>query len=114
MIPALAESTSKRSLELLFDYVGSLEMDHDVQIEPVALVANRVEHTNQATAMLEWFDQALPDVPLFEIRKRVALQRAFEAGSSVFAVEEDVDMQAEFKTMADTIETRVQRHEVPA
>ncbi|OVE84985.1 ParA family protein [Natronolimnobius baerhuensis] len=114
VIPALAESTSKRSLELLFDYVGSLEMDHDVQIEPVALVANRVEHTNQATAMLEWFDQALPDVPLFEIRKRVALQRAFEAGSSVFAVEEDVDMQAEFKTMADTIETRVQRHEVPA
>ena len=114
VIPALAESTSKRSLELLFDYAGSLELDHDVDIEPIALVANRVEHTNQAAEMLEWFDEALPDVPLFEIRKRVALQRAFEAGSSIFAVEEEVDMQTAFLDMAETLDERVRRPEVTA
>ncbi|WP_459806407.1 ParA family protein [Halopiger thermotolerans] len=114
VIPALAESTSKRSLELLFDYVGSLEMDYDVEIEPRALVANRVEYTNQADEMLEWFDEALPDVPLFEVRKRVALQRAFEAGTSIFEVEEEVDMESVFESMAETLDERVARREVSA
>lgn len=114
VVPALAEPTSKRSLELLFDYVGALEMDHDVQIEPRALVANRIENTKEADHMLEWFEEALPDVPLFRVRKRVALQRAFADGESVFAVEEDVDMCAVFLEMAETLEDVLEAREVPA
>ncbi|MXV61786.1 AAA family ATPase [Natronorubrum sp. JWXQ-INN-674] len=114
VIPALAEPTSKRSLELLFDYVGALEMDHDIEIEPRALVANRIGNTRQATEMLEWFDDALPDVPLYRIRKRVALQRAFAEGKSVFAVEEETDMDEVFLTMAETLADQFSNREVPA
>ncbi|WP_049922531.1 ParA family protein [Halopiger djelfimassiliensis] len=114
VIPALAEPTSKRSLELLFDYVGALELEHDVQIEPRALVANRIENTRAATDMLEWFEDALPDVPLYRIRKRVALQRAFAAGTSIFAAEEETDMQSVFTSMAETIDERLDPTEVPA
>ncbi|ELZ07629.1 ParA family protein [Natrialba aegyptia] len=114
VIPALAEPTSKRSLELLFDYVGALEMDHDVTIEPRALVANRIENTRAATEMLEWFDEALPSVPLFRVRKRVALQRAFAAGNSVFAVDEETDMTEVFLDMAETVDEQCSPQEVPA
>ncbi|ELY90439.1 cobyrinic acid ac-diamide synthase [Natrialba hulunbeirensis JCM 10989] len=114
VIPALAEPTSKRSLELLFDYVGALEMDHDVTIEPQALVANRIENTRAATEMLEWFDEALPDVPLYRIRKRVALQRAFASGKSVFAVEEETDMSAVFMEMAEQLDEQLPRQGIPA
>lgn len=107
VIPALAEPTSKRSLELLFDYVGALEMDHDVEIEPQALVANRIENTNAADEMLEWFEDALPETPLYRVRKRVAFQRAFSAGSSIFAVEEENDMREVFASMAETLDERL-------
>ncbi|ARS88772.1 ParA family protein [Natrarchaeobaculum aegyptiacum] len=115
VVPALAEPTSKRSLELLFDYVGALEMDHDVQIEPRVLVANRVENTKEADHMIDWFEEALPDVPLYRIRKRVALQRAFADGRSIFGVEEETDMQSVFLEIAATIEETVfEATEVPA
>ncbi len=114
IIPALAEPTSKRSLELLFDYVGALELEYDIQIEPRALVANRIENTKEADHMLEWFEDALPDVPLYRIRKRVALQRAFTDGSSVFDVEEHVDMQTVFLEMAEMLDSTVDSPEVPA
>lgn len=113
VIPALAEPTSKRSLELLFDYVGALEMEHDVEIETRALVANRIENTREAEEMLEWFEDALPDVPLYRIRKRVALQRAFSDGESIFAAEEPVDMCEVFATMAEALDERFGTREVP-
>ncbi|EMA32414.1 ParA family protein [Halobiforma nitratireducens] len=114
IIPALAEPTSKRSLELLFDYVGALEMDHDVDIEPRALVANRIENTNAADEMLEWFEDALPETPIYRVRKRVAFQRAFAAGNSIFAVEEENDMRDVFASMAATLDERLTKREVSA
>ncbi len=114
VIPALAEPTSKRSLELLFDYVSALEMEHEIEIDAQALVANRIENTNEAEHMLDWFDEALPDVPLYEIRKRVALQRAFADGGSVFDSEETTDMEAVFSEMAATLEETLSAQEVMA
>lgn len=114
VIPALAEPTSKRSLELLFDYIGALEMDHDVEIIPRALVANRIENTKEADEMLEWFDEALPETPIYRIRKRVAFQRAFTAGNSVFATEEENDMRDVFASMADQLEEELVSAEVSA
>ncbi|RQG86767.1 ParA family protein [Natrarchaeobius halalkaliphilus] len=114
VIPALTEPTSKRSLELLFDYVGSLEMDHDVEIEPVALVANRIETTREDEEMLAWFEDALPDVPLYRVRKRVALQRAFTDGKSVFEADEETDMETVFTALAETLEDRFSTREVTA
>lgn len=92
LIPALAESTSKRAVELLFDHVTSIEQDFDISIRERGVVANRVEETNEATEMLEWFARAFDDTPRFEVRKRVALQRAHSAGGSLFEYDPEVDM----------------------
>jgi chromosome partitioning protein len=92
LIPALAESTSKRSVELLFDHMASIERGYGVSIRENAVVANRVENTNEATEMVDWFARAFEGTPLFEIRKRVALQRAHSAGTSLFEFKPESDM----------------------
>jgi chromosome partitioning protein len=92
LIPALAESTSKRAVELLFDHITSIERDFDITIRERGVVANRVEETNEATEMVDWFARAFDDTPRFEVRKRVALQRAHSAGTSLFEYDAEVDM----------------------
>lgn len=92
LIPALAESTSKRALELLFDHIEALELDYEITIGELGVVANRVEETNEAEHMMEWFDDAFPDVPVWEVRKRVDLQRAFSSGVSIFEYDPGLDM----------------------
>lgn len=96
LIPALAESTSKRALELLFDHIEALELDYEISIRERGVVANRVEETNEAEQMMAWFNDAFPDVPVWEVRKRVALQRAFSAGTSIFEYDPDLDMAETF------------------
>ena len=104
LIPALAEGTSKRAVELLFDHVTTIERDFDISIRERALVANRVEETNEATEMLEWFDRAFDDTPRFEVRKRVALQRAHSAGVSLFESDPEVDMCEVFLAIARALD----------
>ena len=104
LIPALAESTSKRAVELLFDHVTSIERDFDISIQERALVANRVEQTNEASEMMDWFARAFDDTPRFEVRKRVALQRAHSAGSSLFEYDPGVDMCDVFLEIAATLD----------
>ena len=107
LIPALAESTSKRALEILFDQIQVLEAEYDVTIRDLGVVANRVEQTNEADEMLAWFHDAFDDVPVWEVRKRVALQRAFSAGVSIFEHGEECDMEAVFLDIADSLERQL-------
>ena len=104
VIPALAEGTSKRAVELLFDHVTSLERDFEISIQERAVIANRVEQTNEASEMMEWFSRAFDDTPRFEVRKRVALQRAHSAGSSLFQYDPEVDMCDVFLDVAATLD----------
>lgn len=104
LIPALAESTSKRAVELLFDHVVSLERDFGISIQECALVANRVEETNEAAEMMDWFARAFDDTPRFEVRKRVALQRAHSAGASLFEYDPEVDMCDVFLEIATALD----------
>lgn len=114
IVPVLTESASKRALELLYDYLASLELEFGFEFETRAVVANRVEHTTQAKSMLEWLERAFPAVPVIEIEKRVALQRAFESGGSIFAADERVDVRDRFTTMAELVEGTATSVEVPA
>jgi len=45
-----------------------------------------------------------PGLPVFEIRKRVVLKRAWSNGVSVFEHTEDCDMEAEFDQLAAHLE----------
>jgi len=104
LIPALAETTSKRALELLFDHIESLELDYEISFAERGVVANRVEETNEATEMMEWFRDAFPDIPVWEIRKRVALQRAFSAGCSIFEYDSGCDMADRYLEIAASLD----------
>ncbi|KAA9406652.1 MULTISPECIES: ParA family protein [Haloarcula] len=100
LIPALTEATSERAIELLMDQMAAMERQTDASINTLGVVANRVETTSEDETMLEWFNMAFPDSPVWEVRKRVALQRAFSAGQSIFATEESCDMAAVFEDIA--------------
>jgi len=106
LIPALTEATSERAIELLIDQLAALEGQTGITVETMGVVANRVEKTNEDQVMLEWLNEVFADFPVWEVRKRVALQRAFSAGSSVFAFGESVDMADVFLEIADSFEER--------
>lgn len=107
LIPALAERTSMRGLELMYDHIDELEREYEISIEEIGLVANRVEETNEAEEMMEWFRSAFDDVPVFEVRKRVALQRAFNEGVSIFEFDDSLDMADVFLDVAQEVEAHL-------
>jgi len=100
LVPALAEATSERAIELLMDQMVALEQQADIQVEMLGVVANRIEVTSEAETMLKWFKTAFPDSPVWQVRKRVALQRAYTEGRSIFGVEEQCDMAEVFGDIA--------------
>lgn len=103
LIPALTESTSQRAVELLLDQMELLEDEHDILVEEIGAVANRIETTNEAERMKQWMERAFPDVPVFNIRKRVALQRAYSEGVSLFEYKPSSDMVPVFLDIADAV-----------
>jgi chromosome partitioning protein len=114
LVPALAEASSERAIELLIDQLAALAAATGIDVETLGVVANRVENTSEDETMLQWFREVFPDDPVWEVRKRVALQRAFSAGESVFAREESVDMASVFLDVAEEIERQCSYTEVTA
>ena len=103
LVPALTESTSERAVELLLDQLEDLEAERDIYVEELGAVANRIETTNEAERMQEWLEHAFPDVPVWGIRKRVALQRAHTNGVSIFRHSRGCDMADVFEEIAASI-----------
>jgi len=103
LIPSLTESTSQRAIELLFDQFDGLEQETGITIHDIGAIANRVESTKEAE-MKDWLATAFPDVPVWNIRKRVALQRAYAAGVSIFEHTESSDMEEVFMEIATELD----------
>jgi chromosome partitioning protein len=104
VIPALAESTSTRAIEILFDQIDTIEENYETTIATEAVVANRVEQDGESEEMVAWFRETFePAIPVFEIRKRVALKRAWSSGSSIFEHGEACDMEGVFLELAEEI-----------
>jgi chromosome partitioning protein len=105
LIPALAESTSKRAFELLYDHVEALEMDYEMDVDEVGVVVNRIDvRKNQATEMIDWIEDAFADAPVWQVRERADIQKALEAGESLLAYAPDNDMCDAFLQVAQGIE----------
>jgi len=105
LIPALAESTSKRAFELLFDHVSALELDYEITIDEVGVVTNRIDvRKNQAQHMVEWIRDAFEDVPVWEVRERADIQYALEDGVSLLEYNEESDMCEVFLDIADGLD----------
>ena len=105
LVPALAEGTSIRALEILYDQIDSLEAGYETSIRDIGLVANRVEQDGEAEEMMNWFEDTFgARIPVWEIRKRVALKRAWAAGVSIFHHDEECDMEPVFLDIAEQLE----------
>jgi chromosome partitioning protein len=104
LVPALTEASSERAIELLIEQIAALEDHADISIGTVGVVANRVEQTNEDEMMLDWLGEVFAEYPIWEVRKRVALQRAFSAGESIFAYDGSVDVESVFLDIAATLD----------
>ena len=114
LVPALTEATSERAIELLIEQIAALEEHVDITVNTAGVVANRVEKTNEDQMMLEWLNEVFADFPVWEVRKRVALQRAFSAGKSIFAYDQSVDMEEVFLEIATEFDRQFGYAEVTA
>jgi chromosome partitioning protein len=103
IIPSLAESTSQRAVELMLDQRARLNLEYEQTVREIAAVANRIEQTNEAKKMRKWFRTVFDDVPLFFVRKRVAFQRAYNEGVSLFEYNPNCDMCLPFKNLGRTV-----------
>lgn len=105
LIPALAESTSKRAFELLWDHIELLEDDYEIVVNEVGVVVNRIDvRKNQAQEMVEWIEDAFEDIPVWKVRERADIQRSLEEGVSLLESNPECDMCEVFETMAADIE----------
>ncbi|WP_332900248.1 ParA family protein [Haladaptatus sp. CMSO5] len=115
LIPALAESTSKRAFELLFDHVEALELDYEIDIKERGVIINRIDvRKNQANEMVEWINAAFPDIPVYEIRERADVQKALEAGVSLLEYNPESDMFDAFLAVAEGLDAEFGFAEVNA
>jgi chromosome partitioning protein len=114
IVPALTEATSERAIELLIDQIAALEGQVDISVSTVGVVANRVENTGEDETMINWLNEVFADFPVWEVRKRVALQRAFSAGTSIFEYEKAVDMESVFIDIATELDRQFGYAEVKA
>lgn len=105
LMPALAESTSKRAFELMFDQIESLELDFEISIDEVGVVINRIDvRKSQAQDMIEWVEAAFNDVPVWKVRERADIQKALDAGVSLVEFAPESDMSDVYRTIADDLD----------
>lgn len=115
LIPALAEPTSKRAFELLFDHFAALQRDYGIRIREGGVVINRIDiRKTQASEMVDWIEDAFADTPVWRVRDRAAIQRSFETGASIFEAEPDCDQIPVFERIAGDLDRRFRREEVSA
>jgi len=108
LIPAQARSTSIRAIEMLFKQLASMEQAFG-EINELGLVANEVGADGEADEMMDWFKDVFEnknECKVFEVRKRVRLQRAWNAGVSIFEHEEDCDMEGVYLDIAEHLEAQ--------
>jgi len=115
LVPALAESTSKRAFELLYDHIEALELDYEISIDEVGVVVNRIDvRKKQAREMVDWINAAFEDTPVWQIRERADVQKALDEGVSLLEYNSDSDMVAVFRDIATDLDEQFGYAEVTA
>jgi chromosome partitioning protein len=114
LVPALTEASSERAIELLVEQIAALEQHVGITVETTGVVANRVEQTNEDQMMINWLNEVFADFPVWEVRKRVALQRAFSEGKSLFVTTGSTDVEDVFLEIAAEFDRQFGYAEVTA
>lgn len=115
LIPALAEDTSKRAFELLFDHIDALATDYEIRIDERGVVINRIDvRKTQAKNMIDWINDAFDGTPVWEVRERAAIQRALANGASIFVEEPECDQCERFAAIAASLDDQFDLMEATA
>jgi chromosome partitioning protein len=115
LVPALAESTSKRAFELLYDHIEALELDYEISIDEVGVVVNRIDvRKKQAREMVDWINAAFDDTPVWQIRERADVQKALDQGVSLLEYNPDSDMVEVFREIGADLDEQFGFAEVTA
>jgi len=101
VIPTQPRHTARRSLELLAEQIETLADHYDEAIPVAGIVANEARHDGVSDELVDWLDEEFGDIPVWEIRKRVAIDRAYEAARSLHAHDEQSDMEAVYEKIAE-------------
>lgn len=91
IVPVGADETSTHALELLVNQVDVLEDTYDVNIEHWGIVIMNVVHPpdGEERTMIEWFHDTFDDsIGVYEIRKRVKINRAWNNAVSLLEHDE--------------------------
>jgi chromosome partitioning protein len=105
IIPSYAEALSVQGFDRLQKQIQSIESYYG-PVEILGIVVNRIEQNNQADAMVEQLRENFgAHLLVWEVRKRVALQRSLSKHQrSMFGVEEATDMEEVLGEIAAEIE----------
>ena len=111
LIPAYAEALSVQGLDRLQKQIDSVR-EYFGAVRILGIVANRVEHNKQADAMLDQLHSEFEDelgIPVFDVYKRVDLQRTIAAQKrSIFAAEEiESDMAEVISEVASLVDNEL-------
>lgn len=100
LVPVEADESSQLALNHLLRQLDTLEDNYDTQIDIFGIIVSNVAHPldNEQEAAMEWFEDRFENhVPVWEIRNRVAIKRAIQAGHSIFHPDaEETDMKDEY------------------
>lgn len=104
IIPTYAEGLSVQGLDRLQKQMASIE-EYYGPVCVLALAINRIENNNQAEEMVNRLRDGFGQLPVVEIRKRVALQRSLvQEGRSVVTAGEETDMEERIEELAEIVE----------
>jgi chromosome partitioning protein len=104
IIPAEAEDTSIRAIDILFKQIDTLEENFDTTISERAILVSNIDYPldGEQREMLTWFDETFGDyIPVYELRNRAAIKRAYNEGVSIFESSEECDQEDELLQLAD-------------
>lgn len=108
IVPTYAEGLSVQGFDRLQKQIEGIESYYG-PVDILALVINRIETNNQASAMVERLqDGFAEELPVVKIRKRVALQRSLTRdGESIVAADEESDMEERLHDLAEIVEEKL-------
>ncbi len=109
LVPAEAQDTSIRALELLLKQITTLEERFDTHITERGIVISNVTYPldTEQKDMLQWFDDRFGDrIPVHEVRNRVAIKRAFNQGQSISGTDEDCDQEESLLRIAADLQSQ--------
>ncbi len=117
-LAAQTQATPRDALDDLWDQLGSIEDNQQIEIAIVGLLANMYQDDGQSQKFLNAFDESFASIaPIFKLPMRVAIQRAWDNGQDIFEWEDPNDQQVErdlFVEIAETMERAFDKTQVEA